>query len=115
MESNGNFLSAVQHRNGGYYLEFVVGGVCSSVLQTQTLFETKIRNFPFSVLFSKIHTIFTFVLLNPYPCYELYRLSNRQTCFRESWGQTPDSKYKMSDDRSEISDFILFHRNVPFW
>ena len=32
VESNGNFFSAVQHRNGGYYLEFVVGGGCASVL-----------------------------------------------------------------------------------
>lgn len=76
VESNGDFLSAVEHRNGVYYSEFVVG-VCGSVLQTQTLFQTKICHFlyPFSDLFLKIHTIFTVVLLSPYPCF-IFRLSD---------------------------------------
>ena len=28
--------------------------------------------------------------------------------------RAPDRKYQKSHDRSEISDFILFHLNVPF-
>ena len=42
-------------------------------------------------------------------CLETTRPPWNNTLFR-----APDRKYQKSNDRREISDFILFHLNVPF-
>ena len=75
MESNGDFLSAVEHRNGVYYAEFAVGSVRFGSTNPDPISKKNYVNFlyPFSDLFSKIHTIFKFVVLNPYPCF-IFRL-----------------------------------------
>ena len=76
MESNGDFLSAVEHRNGVYYSIGICGGcVRFGSTNPDPISKKNYVNFlyPFSDLFSKIHTIFKFVVLNPYPCF-IFRL-----------------------------------------